>query len=542
MIELIVFIIQIIVIVVVILYVYFTFRHNVTIPTADEYIAQISPGLTQLTDKQSEVVFWFYSLSEKRYLKFTLDQDMKTTIDVSAKTHERVNHPANRYYFNFVRQRWERMIALEEKPKMRERDSIEQNYELCYIDNINGDAEPICEQIRHQTFMKLNIHGERYRWTGKQIQQDTKSVFPTDVDVCKFTMNRYRELMNIYYDYRDEKANTEINFGVYFMKEDGQWKLYECQHPNHMFFNGKTCVYKYNRLPSDSNAINEYHKQIKEEDIPHTINYPDTEHINYEDIYSYHLHLNASHTMHINMNVNEKLFLVNTDFYATCYRSIFVAGEPKFENMSRDEDMNGMNFKWSIEQIIVSQAIEEMKSEYLNFLPLLERPLKMFYIATGEILTVDKPFVIYRNSVFYMHDYLFEIYNKLMEANYEHPNGIDISIEPMHDVSHQTILPHTRLYRVDDYVVYAIFSGETIFDMYIETKLLADYLQDIEKYDFYNRNTYPVITDDFKVDTWSCVSQNVDKPEKFTYISLVDMFNGLVQHATATRKLPQSSF
>lgn len=549
--------IQAVIIVLVILYIYFTFRHGVVVPTARSNANEILPGLQQLTEKQTRIVFWFYSLRRRHYRKFTMDERLQWREERKRRPGARVRSLESGYYFNFALQRWERSSALAAPYVDATRNSIEQAVRLCYIADEDGEGEPVCEERQRQAFVKLGVGADRYLWNAAEgrLLLDRQSVFPRDAATCKFTVNRYKELLGLSYDHRDEADNEEQQLGVYFARDEaGVWRLRECgERPSAMFFDGEECRERgraRSRQGDWERADEQQHAKVREDvGRMNSAVYPDTKHEADVDrpLHAFYLHLDVVHVAYVDMNVESKIYPVTTAFYASCARSMFIVGTPKSDNLSAAEQLDGHNYTWRLEQLLDAKTRQELLEIEQNWCPALRSPLQVLYIPTGVFRTMPKPFIIHRNRVFYMHDYLLDVYKLVMDSEYEEMTQAD---EPsdQHVVANRGMLPYTRLYRLaasdgTTCRLYATFVGETILDMFAETRLLADYLpQDVQQYAFYGRDTYPVVVGDFEVDTWSCAAHDVAQvDEMFTYISLVDMFAGVSHYATtATRNLPRA--
>lgn len=493
-----VLIIQLLLIVLVFLYIYFTFRHAVVIPTAEENIEKISPGLVQLTANQDKITFWFYSLSERAYVKYTLDKDMKIERDNHAQPPSKVVELSSGYYYNVSRQRWERKYAIDVPkfvPKSEATNSLEQKFKVC-------DIEDNCEETRWQTFVQLRIGGEEYLWDGKKLRLPFDDKFP-DAPKCKFTTNRYRQYLGMSTQPSPDN-DVERDIGVYFVKRDGRWKLQECERPD-MIFDGSICVPI--SQPDNDTTI----ERVNELFAPH-ITQSDLANKG-GSINTQCIQLNSEHSTYVNLNVEHRVYVYEVDFYRSCDKTIFLAQE---ENV------------WQLKQIINNTTRENLKLHKRHLCPILDERLKVWNVDNGEIVTLEKPFVVFRNEIFHVHDYLLPLLDELQSMR-----TFKVLTKSDGNVKNVQLLPHLREFEKKNKhdtmcKVYAMFVGAIAFDIFIETRLLVDYIQ-VSDYDFYMRPTFPTIATDFQLDTWSCAHE-VDT-EMFTYISLVDMYEGLKQYA-----------
>lgn len=544
------------------MYIYYIFRHCVKIPTAKSYIDQISPGVAALTTTNDSIVFWFYSLEAKRFKKYTLDANMKIAYDEKARVHIDINKLSNGFYFNFAKQRWERKIY-NNKIKMNEQrphintntDSIEQYYNLCHIIDASATVKKLemqCDELRNQVFVKLKINDDSYSFNENtlQLELDKKSVFPTGVILCKFTINRYKEYMGIYYDYRNNQQNVEQQIGIYFHKIDNRWQLKECSRPSKMYFNGSVCKLLNNSEDDEITNIDSRNVHRRNDEIftNHTVR-TELKNNNIDEMESHYLQLNTTYSTYINLSTNYKVYpLLDVNFYKNCTPSLYIVGKRNFnDSINENEDKNtGDSYKWQLQQIINRESVNVMISLNQNWCPILNEPLKIFNIKSDEITSVGTPFIVYKNYTFFMKDFCLKLYHKIMdiEVYVKNPQPIqgrsatneDDIVDPKKVEDIQHILPHLRKYIINDtqltkHELYATFSGNTLFDIYAETTLLIDYIKDIDTYSFYNNNTFPVVDDDFQIEKWSCV-QTTEYPDTFTYISLVDMF-GLESYSTS---------
>lgn len=558
------FVIQVIIMICLVLYIYYIFRHNVKIPTAEECIAQISPGLADLTKTQDRIVFWFYSLGEKKFKKYTLDSDMKTFFEHNASAYDVVNNLKNNFYYNFGRQRWEKKVPHVDTPQPyvnKNLNSIEQKFTLCYIDEdaaADGKVDLICNELRQQTFLKLKINHEMYKFNEEtlQLELDTKSVFPVDSNICTFTMNRYREYLGINYDYSNASDNREILIGVYFVREqNANWTLEECPSPDSMYFDGTVC----RTLPLTDNAFGDIQSVNLAENIHprrrHNIvfsalhsthrhtrrpehfknqmtNTTLTHKPHHNNIQSCHLQLNNIYSVFINLNAGEKMYPLNVKFYAACQKTLFIVGTTTQANATE------MTYTWKLQQIINRTTVLEMKKLKLKWCPFLYDPYKVYNVRTSQSLTQTTPFLIYNNRIYFLRKYLLKLYALIAKTTYTIVDSSSSNdTDNNHTVQEQYLLPHVRQYQVTNRNsrvcnLFATFAGNTIFDVCIETRLLVEYVEKVQKYAFFRRNMYPTIPDDFQATILAC-AQNVKRPEMFTYISIVDMF-GLEAHVATT--------
>lgn len=587
--DLIIFLFQIIIVVVVILYLYITFRHDIKISTAAEYIQQISPGLTSLTDTTSNIDFWFYSLSYRKFRKYTLDNNLKITLDETVKAPAQVNKLTNGYYFNFGQQRWEKKYAHTDTPVPKfssdslgkTTNSLEQKFIRCYLVLQNDDnnmstssssnvIDEVCEEVTNQVFVKTNIRNRTFVWHNDKLQQaDFTNYFPSTQLLCKVTLNRYRQYLgidgfsaiidaddsiNTNNDDGNTKNNMEWDVGIYFARENvdtDSWKLRECERPNDMIFNGTLCVSR----PSSSSSSDDisymsgrYNTNLDiittrtSEIFPYPLpSISDLQHNNIRDITRYYLRLNDDYSRHVNLNVDEKIYPITVTFYKSCHKTICIIGELKTTDVIPLEE-DGDNYNWHLKQIIDNVTRNSLLQLQQNFCPILLQPLQLFYSRTGEIHTVNRPFIIYNNYIFYLESHFLNLYNvltanksyELIKYNLENDTGL--ATVALHNEIQGNLLPHTRKYLFENKhgglcTLVATFAGDTLFDLYIETRLLVDYLDNIHSYSFYNRSTYPIIEDDFNISIWACAALNDVNMEMFQYIALTDLYN-LEEYAT----------
>lgn len=528
---------QILIIALTVIYIYLTFRHPKNIiPTAATCIEQISPGLTELTKVHDELVFWFYSLSEGRYKKYTLDDKMKITEDTKAQANAIVNKLSNNFYYNFGLQRWEKREFIKDSIDVPTIDnitrSIEQKYMLCFLDETTNSL--VCDENRMQSFIKLRIGDEQYTINEKtqKLELIMQSVFPSaNTAQCKFTSNRYREYLGLYYDYRNENDNIEQNIGIYFVYSDTmkRWHPKECESVAEMFFDGTTCRRKYGgtllrgSLYAAHRHINEiFTKQLVSSDLQHD---------DILDIKSFVLNLTPTISMCLNMNVHTKRYMLDNNFYNACYYTLFVVGAGTGDD--------GDTYEWSIEQNFDESSKNKLLNVYQQLCPRLMEPLQAIYVRDMSTFTVDRPFVIYKNYIYYMQEYLMKFYRKMIGSSYD-----IIKVDEMfttHTVRDITLLPHLRQYtivndRKQKCIAYAMFAGETVFDIYVERRLIIDYVKNLFRYDFYMRDKiFPILEDDFQLDTWSCV-YSVNEPNMYVYLSLVDIYN-MYEFATGNKTI-----
>lgn len=595
--DLIIFLFQIIIVVVVILYLYITFRHDVKIATAAEYIQQISPGLTSLTDTTSNIDFWFYSLSYRKFRKYTLDSNLKISLDATAKAPAQVNKLTNGYYFNFGQQRWEKKYPHTDTPVPKfsidslgkTTNSLEQKFIRCYLVLQNDDddistssssnvIDEVCDEMTNQVFVKTNIRNRAFVWQNDKLQQaDSMNYFPLTQLVCKVTLNRYRQYLGIdgfaaISDVDDDdddtinnndaddvntKNNMEWDVGIYFARENvdtDSWKLRECERPNDMIFNGTLCVSRpsssssssLDDIPYISGRYNTNLDMITtrtSELFPYPLpSISDLQHNNIQSITRYYLRLNDDYSRHVNLNVDEKIYPITVTFYKSCHKTICIVGEPKTTDVTSHDEEDGDNYNWHLKQIIDNAARNSLLQLQQNFCPILLQPLQLFYSRTGEIHTVDRPFMIYNNYIFYLESHFLNLYtvliaNKSYELiKYNLENDTGLATVALHNEIQGNLLPHTRKYLFENKhgglcTLVATFAGDTLFDLYIETRLLVDYLDNIHSYSFYNRSTYPTIADDFNISIWACAALNDVNMEMFQYIALTDLYN-LEEYAT----------
>lgn len=484
------------------------FRHCVKIPTVEEYIEQLSPGLSELTKTSDEIVFWFYSLEAKKYLKYVLGADMKITHIPNASTLAVVNDLENKFYFNFVRQRWEKKEQQKNNTRPiinKDRNIVEQKYSLCYID---GD-KTICEETRNQAFVKLKIRDVNYVFNEKtlQLELDIKSTFPEDVSetMCKFSMNRYKESLGLDYDQNSETDNTELDIGVYFLRDGTKWVLRECTPSvDDMYFDGTTCRQRENLLKASAKFVTQRAKRVNvviAERISEDASPGDL-------MRSHYIKLNASHSAYVNLNAAEKIYSLDVDFYKSCHYTFFIVG-------SDDEK------EWKLEQMINGVAKRKMMATKQQWCPVLEEPRKVFDIRAGSTLYLKQPFVFYMDFIFYMREIFLGLHERILGTRQYTIMGDEEGEE--NGVKNKILLPHVRRYVLEDMQLFATFAGNSIFDIYAETRLLETFIKDMHKYEFYDTNLFPSIDDDFQLGVWACVIE-VAKPEMFTYISLADMF------------------
>lgn len=522
MITTVVFIIQIFIVIAVILYIYITFRHIIQIPTAEKSIEQISPGLMQLTAKQDKVVFWFYSLSAKRYKQYTLDSEMNIQYNDEAIAPPQVVEPNSSYYYNFGLQRWEKKIPHADTPSpiITDNDSIEQKFTLCYI--YDNDQTEICDDIRNQTFIKTSIDNSTFIWKDGMLTEYAVMVFPTSVNICKFTMNRYRQYLGLSINTISTSDNIEQEMGVYFEKDtNDNWRLKECERPYDMIFNGSMCIEKTSILSSRHHHHRHTNVVRLNEEFTRNATYSDLAHTENKPLNSYYIQFNPTYSTYVNLNVDNNLYNIDTPFYKSCSKTIFLVGDTT----------DNITYSWHMEQIINNSTRVELLKMNQRLCPILNDPFKMLFCRGGEIMRTPQQFIIYRNRRFIMEDFV----QSLVGAIYASKDYTIVNNYYGGMISNYLLLPHTRKYLMknSDAItceVYCVFVGEIIYDVYLETRLLIDYVDDIHNYNFYRCTMFPIIKDDFQLDTWSC-AQDVSDPDMFTYISLVDIY-GLEEFAT----------
>ena len=558
-----VFIVQIIIILFIVFYVYYTFRHCVRIPTPNEYVEQISPGLSELTKSSDKIIFWFYSLEEKKFKKYILSDDMKITLDTRAETYDVVNDLGNKFYFNFIQQRWEKKIIDKNSHPIidKDRNIIEQRYTLCYINDQNTNipsnkvfnvaSNTICEERRNQAFIKLKIRNVNYLFNEKtlQLELDTKSMFLTNETMCKFTMNRYKEYLGKHYDQNNEIDNKELQIGVYFYRDsvnDKKWILKECERQDEMYFDGSVCKHKENKNILEQTVYDKVDlsklimaNRIDEGDMLLNNRMLLSEETSQDDknlLHSHYLKLNASHSAYVNLNVDEKIYSLDVEFYKSCHYTFFIVGQKKSD--ISDE------YEWKLEQMINDFARNKMLTIKQQWCALIQEPRKIYNVQSGNYMYLKQPFVFYLDYVFYMREIFLKLFGLIESRKQyiitEESNRDTYENGKNDNVKNKILLPHVRKYSIENktktkYDLYATFAGNTIFDIYAETILLADYIEDIYKQEFFNRDLFPTISNDFQLGIWAC-AEKVDKPEMFTYISLVDMF-GLEGYATTSNKI-----
>lgn len=533
-------------------YMYFIFRKNVHQPlTFDQLTQQLLPGLSELTKTQNTIVLWFYSLSKKRYVQYTLDNDLKFTLNENENTHRRVGNLANGFYFNFSLQRWEKVNFLDRAPYINNKhNTIEQRIQTCHTSQLDGGGDIICEETVKKASIRTKVGNEIYSWDegNKILFQNVHSSFPQskDVNVCMFTSNRYKEYLRISFrsTLEENDGDKEQRIDVYFARKDNGWILNECSGSTNQktVFNGVKCVIDTTTDQTTEKTKNGFkaYNEVFNTKLLHS----DLVNDNIKTIKSYYLHLNAIYSKHINMNIKDKIYLLDINFYKSCSSTIFIVGKRKTNIDTNFIENDGNMYDWRLEQVINNTTSSALLKEKQQFLPVLEQPFKLFLTRNGELTTVEKRFVIYKNNIYYSYDYLVKLQDVLSGLlNYE----IDTDhYENVHNsnsiVSNSFLIPHLRKYEIENSHgtlcnLYATFAGNCILDVYGETRLLIDYIENIHRYSFFQRNDdYPVIDDDFQIETWSC-AQNVDNPKMYTYIALVDMFENLAKHATSLRKL-----
>lgn len=532
-ITLIVFIIQMVIIFAVIIYIYFTFRHVVNIPSVREYIEQISPGLVQLTATQDVVKFWFYSLSTEKYHQYTLDSDMNIIYKHAAIAPDRVAELNSGYYFNVSLQRWEKKTPHDNTliPTLNQNGSVEQIFTLCYIlsDTIDAEHEEICHDVRNQTFIKMQIEDNTFVWSNGVLNQYSPSVFPTVGNTCMYTTSRYKQHLGLSVDTEFEDDNIEQEMGVYFVRVktgDDVWKLQECERPDDMIFNGTTCIDKTlvkHGGNKNSSRINSNVSRIRDEFIK-SAKYSNLTHIDVQAIESHYVQLNNTYSMYVNLNLKEKMYSLDSNYYKSCMGTIFLVGR---EKKNRDK----VAHTWVIEQLVNNETRNDLLNSSIYCCPIFHEPHKIFYCRSGEIIEMSRRYVIYGGKIFYMQDFIIPIIDEIS-------NMTNFTIADNYydaEIVDSKLLPHTRKYTMrnrNDITcdIYCTFVGQTIFDMYIETHLLVDYV-DKDLYEFYGCEKFPTIQDDFYIDTWSC-AQEVNNPNMFTYISLVEIY-GMQDFATS---------
>lgn len=532
-----VFIIQIILILCVIFYLYFAFRNNIQTPTVAQLVEQLSPGLSDLTKTHDTIVFWFYSISADRYHKYTMDRSLVAKLVADARVHDRVADPTKGFYFNFGLQRWERTTYVDAQPTVTE-DSIEQRTQVCYTTEVDGSGNLVCYDDVKKTLIRLQIKDTQYKWDkGRGVLVSSLasvSFFPARENMCKFTSNRYREYMGL--EPTDEAyGNVEQKVNVYFVRDTTtKWQIRECANEN-MFFDGQVC-----KIDAEIAAIEP--RTMKHGGASSGIflvrqQSSDLEHRDAPKITSYYLHLNNTYSTYVNVSAAKKIYTFEYNFYGATRYSIFIIGERKDETADPDD---GDNYNWRLEQLLNNDTRAMLEERQLQLIPILERPYQLFVSRSGEILTVGRRFVIYRNYIYYEQAYLMRLYNMIVgirnytverdDRNESIANGNCV-------VANTKLLPQLRKYVIENShgdlcKLFATFVGDCLLDVYGETRLLVDYIADIHKYEFYGRrNTYPIIEDDFQLETWSC-AQIVENPDMYTYIALVDVYDRLATNAT----------
>lgn len=524
----------------VVVYIYVLFRHSIKIPTAAEYIEMLSPGMQQATTGTEKLVFWFYSLSEQRYRMYTLAaENMVVALVTEARAPRQCEDFSKGFYFNFGKQRWERKVRIGQPVLVDDLvttniKSIEQKYTLCHL---TADNEEVCTDMVDQTFVKMRIRDVDYRWQNNTLQRTTPNYFPTTGDRCKFTVNRYKQYLGI--DSTDEAAqvhdNTEQDIGIYFERlHNGIWQLQECKPSvETMQFDGEGCRPRAIAFPLVPSVLLRRSNEL----LPTGVVGEDDNKLitsTHEHIEGYWVRLNSSHSMHINLNVLDKKYPLDVDFYKSCWKSLFLMGV-----ISND------TYKWSIQQILDNTYRQTVLDIQQQYCPILDEPYRIFYVRTGETLPVERPFIVYRNMIFYLFEYLSPLITMLVTRLVPMTDKMDelmLAATENAVVSDNHLLPKVRKLIIenrhsDECQVYVTSCGKTIMDVFIETRLLVDYLEDMHKYDFFQRATFPIIEDDFNVATWSCANNEIADMDMFTYISLVDMYTGLAEYATTSQSI-----
>lgn len=552
---------QLLVIVLVFVYIYFTFRHVVRIPSAAENIEKISPGLAQLaTDGRDKIVFWFYSLSQRAYIKYTLDanKNIEMVNDGDGDDYnlpERVKNLSSGYYFNVGKQRWERKIPIDSMPRFVRAGSLEQRFRICYLTgrdgddgdtntNINDDGyKEICQETKLQTFVQLEIRDDVYEWKNEMLtlssSSSSSSSFPKDRVKCKFTTNRYRQYLGLAPLTSTPDNDIERDLNIYFEYEkakgdgdDGVWKLRKCERPDSIF-DGETCI-SVSRSISTPLPIIGTNKAIKRVNELFTQRTAKTERITnkrQQDMNIYRIQLNSEHSTFVDLNVEQRIYVYEEDFYRSCDKTIFLVCE------GDDGGGGASDCVWSLKQIINNNTRENLLQQGQQLCPILEDWHKVWHISTGEIVSLEQPFVVFHDELFHVDDNLLTLV-----AHIQSIKGFRIVTKSDGNVQNVQLLPHLREYSVKNKHntmcrVYAMYVGAVILDMYIETRLLVDFVDNVHKYDFYLRPMFPTIVDDFQLDTWSCVHDgggDNTPTQMFTYIALVDMYPGLRKYATAS--------
>lgn len=562
----IVFIIQLVILILFCLFCYLKYRNVIKIKTSDQLISDISPGLTKTADNsKKELIFWFYSLEEKKYKKFILDDNMKVSYDSSASVGKLIEDIDKGFYFNFGHQRWERKIYNDDKPHFNEtrNNILMQYFQYCYfpantkVDDISTDADDklICEEQHNETFIKMNIRDENFIWDeNEKLTIDVNTVFPNNIDLAKFTMNRYKEFLNVYYDYKDDESNKEMDMNVYFKKVTAnKWILMECENNNDIF-DGKMCIAKFQikargkKIDDDNNngdgggdddglIFNEDKLIYRSGMIAATES--DTKYTDLRDIQVENLQLNDLYSVSININAIEKRYLFNMNYYLSCEDSLYII--PNVIATSSSD----LPF-WKINQIIDNRTRELLLKKSQTYLPILENPLQIYNVNTAETLNTDRPFIIYKNNIYYLKENLFYLYLEILKNRKEYNNdeysNDDNNYNIEYDIANIQILPHIEIIRnyQNEILFYVLLMGSTILDVYAKTEILDKYIDNLSNLFLNNQEeeeyTFKTLIDDFHINKWSCnFGSFFENKNDYTYISMINMYENLDQFITIIR-------
>lgn len=85
-------------------YLYRRHHQSVVIPSANDLIERIKPGLTELAQNEKSIVVWMYDLKRDRYVKYILEYD-ETEKKINTRIEEGATAPADvnlesGYFFN----------------------------------------------------------------------------------------------------------------------------------------------------------------------------------------------------------------------------------------------------------------------------------------------------------------------------------------------------------------------------------------------------------------------------------------------------------
>lgn len=518
------------------MYIYFKFRKLIKIPSAKEQIDSIRPGVMQVTKEKNTIDFWFYSLSRQSYIKYTLDNNLNIQSDSSIRAPVSVlkNGLPNEYYFNFAKQQWESIEYISNRPTINEKGVVEHVYNLC-----TGKED--CVQKRNRTYIKFQFSGTTLFWNEqrRKLQKYKRNVFPIDngIRVCKFTINRYKSYLGLSVSLLDDDDDDDIeqdNMSVYFEKNSNdKWILKTCEPSSIMFFNGHSCKQRTKYLGNDigGRQVDEIvrHGQLHESELVDDID-------KHHSMFIYLLKLSNIHSIYVDLNNDSKTYLADITVYKSCHQSLYIIGKLKSAQYSPIDD--GDSYEWEMQQIIDYDRIDESGGVY-KYCPLLEKPKKVIRLDLKSELSYDNLFLVYRNKIHFLNDKFTALLNLvLLEKKFSVIQDTQFNIDTEDNklvminssvTKCYNLLPHIRKYELlnlhsDTCVLYCQVMGETIFDIYTETRLLFDFIENLHLSSFFNRRNFRTIQDDFQFNTWSC-NIKVQQPETYSYISLCDLYN-----------------